>query len=97
MVGLPSSAEAITAGAYHTCILTQAEDVLCWGDHHFGQLGDGTDFGSWQPITPLGLSSGVMDIGSGGGHVCTQLENGGVQCWGDGSAGQLGDKAIAWK
>ena len=70
---------------------------LCWGDNYFGQLGDGTDFGSWKTITPLGLSSVVTAIGSGGGHVCALLENGGVRCWGDNSAGQVGDGTITGK
>jgi len=87
----------LVAGGGHTCALNGKGGVQCWGDNYFGQLGDGTDFGSWKPITPLGLSSGVMAIGSGGGHVCALLENGGVQCWGDNSGGQLGDGTITWK
>jgi len=55
------------------------------------------DLGSWAPITPLGLSGGVIAIGSGSGHVCTPLENGDVVCWGDGSGGQLGHGTITWK
>ena len=93
----PSYQARLRGGSLHTCLVTEPGNVLFWGDNYFGQLGDGTDFGSWKPITPLGLSSVVTVIGSGGGHVCTLLENGGVRCWGDNSAGQVGDGTITGK
>jgi alpha-tubulin suppressor-like RCC1 family protein len=89
--GLSSGASAIATGGFHTCILTSAGAVKCWGGNHLGQLGNGTNTDSPTPIDVNGLSSGVSAIATGERHTCILTSDGGAKCWGRNFNGQLGD------
>ena len=91
VVGLHSGVQAITAGAYHTCALTTAGAVRCWGYNRAGQLGDGSTTDRLTSVAVRGLGSGVRAITTGAEHTCALTTAGSVLCWGDNSNGQLGD------
>ncbi len=89
---------AVTAGDHHSCSLTTAGHVYCWGANRLGELGDGTSTPSFVP-TPVSSFDGrqqlasVRAISAGGSHTCALTTAGQVYCWGANRDGQLGIRA----
>ena len=86
-----AQATQVSAGLVHTCALTVAGGVKCWGWNYYGQLGDTTNRQRIRPIDVTGLASGIAQISAGDLHTCALTTAGGVKCWGLNFDGQLGD------
>lgn len=88
--------DSISAGAYHACAVTLStagRSLSCWGDNGSGQLGTGSDGGSYAPVpvSNIGGDAGaVLAVSAGGLHTCALLPGGTADCWGDNSDGELG-------
>jgi alpha-tubulin suppressor-like RCC1 family protein len=78
-------------GEYHTCIVTTAGAVECWGYNGFGQLGNNSTVDSLTPVKVSGLTNGVSVFGAGASHTCARLADSSLVCWGYNGYGQLGD------
>ncbi len=87
-----ASAKQVAAGGSHTCALTDAGGVKCWGWNLYGQLGDGTTINRFAPVDVVGLSSGVKTISAGFKHTCVLMQDGSIKCWGINPTGQLGNE-----
>jgi hypothetical protein len=91
VAGLSTGVTAVSAGGNHSCALTTAGAVLCWGLGANGQLGNGTTATATAPVAVATLTSGVVAVAAGGSHTCALNTDGGVVCWGANAKGQLGD------
>lgn len=81
----------VAAGKEHTCALTSAGLVYCWGENGYGQLGTGPlNLDSNFPSLVV-LSGSATAITAGENYTCVALANGGARCWGQNNYGQLGD------
>jgi alpha-tubulin suppressor-like RCC1 family protein len=88
--GLSSGVMSVVAGDNHTCALTTAGVVKCWGANNYGQIGSNGGGGSLVPVVVSGLASSVFSIAAGWSHNCALVSGGGIQCWGRNWFGELG-------
>lgn len=86
---LDAGVVAVAAGSEHTCALTDAGAVKCWGRNHRGQLGAHGD-NSAVPVDVMGMDGDVLAIGAGEFHTCAVKTDGSTWCWGENIKGQTG-------
>ena len=93
-----SGVHAVSAGASTACAVIgigPTSTVRCWGDNHYGQLGDGTTIGRSYPTTvkanPSTPLTGVKSVEVGQFSTCVVMNSGAVLCWGNNSEGELGN------
>lgn len=84
-----SDVVTITAGARHSCAVLSSGQVQCFGDNTSGQLGNGTNISSNNPVTVSDMVSAEL-VGAGENHSCALLGDDTVQCWGNNAHRQLG-------
>jgi alpha-tubulin suppressor-like RCC1 family protein len=102
-VSLTGTVRKLVAGDLHTCALTFAGTLRCWGFNASGQLGQNINLGSFSsswgdqtnelPSTlPSDINTGaqVTEVAAGDNHTCALSSDGLLKCWGLGSSGQLG-------
>jgi alpha-tubulin suppressor-like RCC1 family protein len=77
-------------GSSHTCALISDGSVYCWGWNTFGQLGNATNVGAYDPTPPNPTPAKVdfawpqppVALAAGFAHTCALLSDGTVYCWG---------------
>jgi len=92
VVGLNDAAQ-ISVGHTHACAVTTAGRLYCWGSNMVAELGVGEDHAAEKrvPVEVTALGSDVASVVAGRNTTCAILKSGTAKCWGDGSAGQIGD------
>jgi alpha-tubulin suppressor-like RCC1 family protein len=76
---------AVSAGAEHTCAISDAFSLHCWGSDADGQLDLAPDAGTDQPYPALTLISdtlGVTAVAAGSTFTCASYFLN-INCWGD--------------
>ncbi|KAJ1464531.1 regulator of chromosome condensation 1/beta-lactamase-inhibitor protein II, partial [Baffinella frigidus] len=92
----------VSVSRYHTCILRQTREVVCWGQSSMGTFGEGnpyqytvgiyaTEMGDHLHVVDVGTTTNpVVTVSTGYFNVCVVLFNGSVKCWGYNTNGALG-------
>jgi alpha-tubulin suppressor-like RCC1 family protein len=91
------SIQHIATGPNHSCVVIAGGHVKCWGDNSDGALGTGDRTSHPQPVDVSELTGYVRLIAVGTSHTCAVMSTGSLKCWGDNSAGQLGDGTLLSK
>lgn len=85
---------SVSAGSNHTCAVSTAWMLYCWGGNERGQLGTGLAQDTALPLLVRGeLRFQSVSSNKSSGyfrHTCALTRDGIGYCWGDGAAGQLG-------
>jgi len=74
----------IVSGESHSCALLGDGTAECWGENSDGQLGNGTNFATYNAApTIVPNLKHIIDITAGQANTCALIADGTVQCWGD--------------
>ena len=68
----------IDAGMYHTCGITLAGDLNCWGYNRNGEAPD--------------VNGPFKQVSAGEAHTCALTVSGDIKCWGANAYGQVADQ-----
>lgn len=97
--GLPTTTfDEVSAGDHHTCAVTTADEVYCWGRNRDGALGDGTTTDRSTPVAVdvSELSTPTFqEVSAGDRHTCGVTTAGEPACWGNNTDGQLGNDSTS--
>lgn len=86
-----AAARQIACGLFHSCAITVAGDLHCWGSNSSGQIGP--ELGM-ETVGPTRVVTGTARaVGAGQLHTCALASDGAVTCWGADDLGQHGDGA----
>jgi len=87
----PVDAIGVAAGHDHSCAVTAAGEVWCWGRSWYGQLGDKKKCSGQKcaPVKAIGIHDAVA-VAAGEGITCAVRKGNGLMCWGKNDKDLLG-------
>ena len=75
----------------HTCAISRADEVYCWGSNSHGQLATGAWNIEYKQNTPYLINNSEwLDVKTGANHSCGIQIDGSLWCWGGNDLGQVG-------
>ncbi|MBP7843996.1 MAG: hypothetical protein KA116_04215 [Proteobacteria bacterium] len=77
----------ITASDFNTCVLTNRNQVYCWGRGLYGAIGNASNANQNIPVPVL---SNVAFVDAGGDSACAIMTDKRVMCWGSNANRTLG-------
>lgn len=95
VIGIPAVVLKVVSSCHrHSCVLTLDNQVYCWGDNEFGQVGTGGTGGFRTTATQVSGIPPAIDIALTAGTSCA-LTTDGVWCWGRNEFGEAANGGFA--
>lgn len=85
-------AVSVAVGWRHGCVLLSDQNMSCWGNNVFGQLGNNNTTNSTAPVLVQTINGTAKPVALtlNNIHTCALLDDGNAACWGIGYYGALG-------
>jgi len=89
----------VATGHYHSCAITAAGALYCWGKNSHGQLAtanDSNNINNWSLQTAISAGTTNDDwlmVAAGANHSCGIKNTDELWCWGDNATDQMGNNA----
>ena len=84
------TAVQVATGDYFTCVMLDNDEVKCWGDNQYGQLGDGTTTDKTSPPSSAYVPNRAVALVAGDEQACAIMDDESLTCWGRNEHGELG-------
>ena len=90
--------ESVSVGFEHACARRATDQVLCWGDDVYGEVGNGAPTGSFHtaPVAVSGNGTDWASLTTSNQHTCATKTSGRLFCWGRGIDWALGNPGQDW-
>ncbi|MFK7871822.1 MAG: hypothetical protein AB8C84_01445 [Oligoflexales bacterium] len=98
-LGVGRTVSQVSVGDYFICAILDNNDLKCWGENNYGQLGKGNTDRIGDDAGEMGDNLSAIDLGTGRHATqvelgveaaCALLDNHTVKCWGNNDYGKLG-------
>ncbi len=91
LTGFGATVKNVAAGGAHTCVVTDTEQLWCWGYNGDGEFGNGFTGSTTSPVAVGSADAGLASLVAGDKHTCALMNDSTVNCWGINASGELGD------
>jgi alpha-tubulin suppressor-like RCC1 family protein len=86
---------SLGAGGNHTCGISTAGALYCWGRNFQGEVGDGTIVSHNTPVFIGAVEAPWSDVDAAALYTCGVTSSGAAYCWGDNTSGKLGNGTVS--
>ena len=86
---------SVDAGSAFACGISSSRSLYCWGYASSGRLGNDVTSGSFDNPRSVSVPGPWKQVATGYSHACAIAMDDSTYCWGNNSAGQVGDGTTA--